>query len=428
VTGHGFFALGENCIRGALRVGRLVLVALVCGLLAAVAPAAANEPFRAWLELLWPEARDAGVSRATFDAAFRGVAPDLTLPDLILPGQTRPQGQDQAEFSKTPVDYLNPGQLERLAAHGRQLLTQHAATLARIEREIGVARQVVLGIWGRETAFGAHKSPHYAIRALATQAWLGRRKDMFRGELLHALKMLEDRVITVETMQSSCAAAMGLTQFMPSEFYSTAVDLDGDGRKDIWGSLPDALASAAMQLKQKGWVTGQPWGYEVRLPEGASCQLEGIPQGRPVREWVRLGLVRADGRAFEPARRDEQAFLVMPAGHQGPAFLAFENYLVIKRYNMSDLYVLFVGHLADRIAGGGEFRTPWRGLRQLPNREIEEIQDRLKTLGYEIEKVDGRAGMNTRNQIGAYQKASRMRVDCWPSEGVLAVLRQVVAR
>jgi hypothetical protein len=183
-----------------------------------------------------------------------------------------------------------------------------------------------------------------------------------------------------------------------------------------------------MQLKQKGWVSDQPWAHEVRLPDGGSCLLEGIPQGRPVREWVKLGLKRADGRAFEAARLDEQAFVVMPAGYQGPAFLAFENYLVIKRYNMSDLYVLFVGHLADRIAGRGNFRTPWRSLQQLPNRQIEEIQDRLKTLGYGIDKVDGRAGMNTRNQIGAYQKASGMKVDCWPSQGVLAALRQVVTR
>lgn len=391
-------------------------------------PVRADEKFRAFVEALWSEARAAGVSRATFDAAFRGVVPDLTLPDLVLPGQTRPLGKDQPEFSKTPVEYINPGQIERLAAQGRQLLTQHEATLARIEREIGVSRHVVLGIWGRETAFGAHKSPHYAIRALATQAYLGRRKDMFRVELLYALKMLEDRVIKAEAMKSSWAGAMGLTQFMPSEFYTTAVDLDGDGKKDIWDSLPDALASAAMQLKQKGWVTGQPWGYEVQLPKGGSCLLEGIPQGRPVREWVKLGLARADGRSFEPARLNEQAFLIMPAGHQGPAFLAFENYLVIKRYNMSDLYVLFVGHLADRIAGAGDFRTPWRSLRQLANRDIEEIQDRLKALGYDIEKVDGRAGMNTRNQIGAYQKASRMQVDCWPSESLLASLRRGVAR
>lgn len=410
------------------------MVAMVAGALAililAGAPAVgiASETFRRWVEELWPEARALGVSRGTFDAAFKDVTPDLTLPDLVLPGQKRPARDDQAEFSKTPVEYINPTQIGRLAAQGRELLAKHAATLGRIEHEIGVERHIVLAIWGRETAYGGHKVPHYAIQALATQAYLGRRKELFRNELLHALKMLEDRVISRNDMRSSWAGAMGLTQFMPSEFYSTAVDLDGDGKKDIWRSLPDALGSAAMQLKQKGWVTGQPWGYEVRLPNGASCLWEGTPQGRTVREWTQMGVARIDGQPFDAARIEEKAFLVMPAGHQGPAFLAFENYLVIKRYNMSDLYVLFVGHLADRIAGGGDFRTPWSSIRQLPNRDIGEIQERLKTLGYDVEKVDGRAGMNTRNQIGAYQKASRLPVDCWPSEAVLKALRQVASR
>jgi len=174
VKGHGFFALGGSRLsRSALRrVAALLLGLLVTG----TGPACADETFKTWVEALWPQAQAAGVSRGTFDAAFRGVVPDLTLPDLVLPGQTRPLGKDQAEFSKTPVEYLNPTQLERLAAQGRQLLAQHEATLVKIEREIGVARQVVLGIWGRETAFGAHKSAHYAIRALATQAYLGRRK------------------------------------------------------------------------------------------------------------------------------------------------------------------------------------------------------------------------------------------------------------
>jgi lytic murein transglycosylase len=398
--------------------------------LAALASGAAlaGPDFKRWTEDLWPEAQAQGVSRTTFDAAFRDVTPDLSLPDLVLPGQTKPAGRDQPEFSKTPVQYLDPAQITRLAAQGGQLLTQNAQTLARIEREIGVSRHIVLAIWGRETAFGSHKSPHYAIRALATQAYLGRRKDLFRTELLHALKMLEDRVITPAAMKSSWAGAMGLTQFMPSEFYTTAVDMDGDGRKDIWQSLPDALGSAAMQLKQKGWVTGQPWAYEVKLPEGANCLLEGIPQGRPVRDWVKMGVARMDGKPIEAARMQDQAFLIMPAGLRGPVFLAFENYLVIKRYNMSDLYVLFVGHLADRIAGGGEFRTPWASIKQLSNRDIEEIQEHLRKLGHDIEKVDGRAGMNTRNQIGAYQKASRMPIDCWPSETVLAALRKVGAR
>jgi lytic murein transglycosylase len=421
--------LGLGTARGGAPIGALLAAALAVVIATAVSVAAlADQDFRRWIEALWSEAKAVGVSRATFDAAFKDVLPDLSLPDLIRPGQKRPAGEDQAEFSKTPAQYLDQAQLERLAAQGRQLLARHAAIVARIEREIGVDRHVVLAIWGRETAYGGHKVGHDAIRALATQAYLGRRKELFRNELLHALKMLEDRVIARTEMRSSWAGAMGLTQFMPSEFYSTAVDMDGDGHKDIWRSLPDALGSAAMQLKQKGWVTGQPWGYEVRLPDKASCLWEGIPQGRPVREWSRLGVARADGKPFEPARADEQAFLVMPAGHQGPAFLAFENYLVIKRYNMSDLYVLFVGHLADRIAGGGDFRAPWNEVRQLPNRNIEEIQERLKTLGYDVEKIDGRAGMNTRNQIGAYQKASRMSVDCWPSEALLKALRQVAQR
>jgi lytic murein transglycosylase len=408
--------------------GRLRI--LCAAFLAALASGAAlaGPDFKRWTEDLWPEAQAQGVSRTTFDIAFREVTPDLTLPDLILPGQTKPAGRDQPEFSKTPVQYLDPAQITRLAAQGGQLLTQNAQTLARIEREIGVSRHIVLAIWGRETAFGAHKSPHYAIRALATQAYLGRRKDLFRTELLHALKMLEDRVITPAAMKSSWAGAMGLTQFMPSEFYTTAVDLDGDGRKDIWQSLPDALGSAAMQLKQKGWVTGQPWAYEVKLPDGANCLLEGIPQGRPVRDWVKMGVAHIDGKPIDAGRMQDQACLIMPAGLRGPVFLAFENYLVIKRYNMSDLYVLFVGHLADRIAGGGEFRTPWASIKQLSNRDIEEIQERLKKLGHDIEKVDGRAGMNTRNQIGAYQKASRMPIDCWPSETVLNALRKVAAR
>jgi lytic murein transglycosylase len=413
-----------NCAYAA--AATLVSAAMIMLVLAGAATA--SEAFRRWLEELWPEAKAMGVSRGTYDAAFKDVTPDLSLPDLVLPGQKRPANDDQPEFSKTPAEYINATLVDRLTTQGRALLAKHGSTLARIEREIGVDRHVVLAIWGRETAFGGYKLPHYAIRALATEAYLGRRKDLFRTELLHALKMLEDRAIAQSDMRSSWAGAMGLTQFMPSEYYTSAVDFDGDGKKDIWNSLPDALASAAMQLKQKGWITGQPWGLEVRLPDAASCLWEGLPQARPVREWQRMGVARADGKPFDTARLDETAFLVMPAVNQGPAFLAFENYLVIKRYNMSDLYVLFVGHVADRIAGGGDFRARWNNIQQLPNRSIEEIQERLKALGYNVEKVDGRAGMNTRNQIGTYQKASRMPVDCWPSEAVLKALRQVASR
>jgi lytic murein transglycosylase len=379
--------------------------------------------FRQFIEALWPEAEANGVSRATFDAAFRGVALDLTVPDLVLPGKTPSDVRGQAEFTRTPAQYLDAGHLARLADQAKALRVKHAATLEKIERALGVPGEVVLAIWGRESAFGAHRSPHYAIQALATQAFLGRRKDMFRVELIHALKMLEDGVRTRENMNASWAGAMGLTQFMPSEYYTLAYDLDGDGRKDIWTSVPDALASAANQLRAKGWVPGQSWGFEVRLPAGTTCRQEGPPHARTVREWATRGVVRAGGRAFPAQVLDAEAFILAPGGAHGPAFLALENFMVIKRYNMSDLYALFVGDLADRIGGAGMFEAPWAAVRQLSSRGIEEIQTRLQERGYAIAKVDGKAGMNTRALIGAYQYASRLKVDCWPSEGVLNHLR-----
>ncbi len=383
------------------------------------AQAQGPEAFRRFLEALWPEAQAMGVSRATFDQAIRGVEPDLGLPDLVIPGK---EVKGQAEFIKTPAQYLSASYLARLADQGKAQQTQHAAWLAKIEKELGVQRQFVLAIWGRETAFGSHRSTYYAIRALATQAYLGRRKDMFRTELIYALKMLQDGVRTRETLTSSWAGALGLAQFMPSEYYSLAYDLDGDGRKDIWSSIPDALGSAANQLRAKGWVPGQSWGYEVQLPKEVSCLLEGLDNARPLRDWVKLGVTRIGGD-FPDQSLDQQAFVLTPAGAHGPAFLALENFLVIKRYNMSDLYALFVGNLGDRIAGGGDFRTPWAEIKQLSAKGIEEIQDGLQRLGYAVAKIDGKAGMNTRALIGAYQKANSLKIDCWPTEALLTHVR-----
>jgi lytic murein transglycosylase len=408
-----------------LAAAGFVLCAILC--LAQVAHAQTSTDFRRFVDGLWPEAQAMGVSRAVFDDAFRGVVPDLTLPDLALPGHSL-DVKGQAEFTKTPAEYLNVSYLKRLAEQARAFEGKHKAALAKIERDLGVQRQFVLAIWGRETAFGTHRETRYAIQALATQAYAGRRKDMFRNELLHALKMLQSGVITREAMKSSWAGAMGLTQFMPSEYDTLAYDLDGDGRKDIWTSVPDALASAANQLRGKGWVVGQPGGYEVRLPKGTSCLAEGPQHAQPVRAWARLGVVRTRARAFDPAVLDANAFILTPAGAHGPAFLALENFLVIKRYNMSDLYALFVGDLGDRIAGDGGFETPWGSVRQLSATGIGAIQERLQKLGYPIEKIDGKAGMNTRALIGAYQKASGMNVDCWPSEAVLAHARSAAAR
>jgi hypothetical protein len=215
---------------------------------------------------------------------------------------------------------------------------------------------------------------------------------------------------------------MGLPQLMPSEFYTLAYDLDGDGHKDVWGSVADALGSAANQLRAKGWVPNQSWGYEVRLPRDISCLSEGPDNAKPVREWIKAGVVRVAGD-FPAHALDQQAFVLAPAGAHGPAFLALENFLVFKRYNMSDLYALFVGNLGDRMAGGGDFRTPWGDVRQLSAKGIEEIQGKLQVLGYAVAKIDGKAGMNTRSLIGAYQKANSLKIDCWPTEALLEHVR-----
>ena len=394
----------------------LLLIVLVVPL---QATAQGPDAFRRFLEALWPEAQAMGVSRAIFDSALRGVEPDLTLPDLMLPGR---EVKGQAEFTKTPAQYVSAAYLAKLAEQGKALQKQHAVWLDKIERELGVQRQFVLAIWGRETAYGSYRPTSYAIAALATQAYLGRRKDMFRTELIHALKMLQDGVRTRETMNASWAGAMGLTQFMPSEYYTLAYDLDGDGKKDIWASIPDALGSAANQLRAKGWVPNQSWGYEVRLPKDISCLMEGPDNAKPVREWVRLGVVPAVGQ-FPAYALDQSAFILTPAGAYGPTFLALENFMVLKRYNMSDLYALFVGNLGDRIASGGDFVVPWADIKQLPASGIEAIQKRLQELGYAVAKIDGKAGMNTRSLIGAYQKASGLKMDCWPTEALLNHVR-----
>ena len=407
---------------------RTIAVCAFCVLAALALPpkAAADAKLDAWLAALWPEAEAAGVSRATFDKALKGFTPDLKLPDLDIPGRPSNDARGQAEFTRAPAEYLDRAYLMRLAATGKDLLAKHKATLEKIERDLGVDRYSVLAIWGRETAYGHHKLGHDAITVVATQAYLGRRKELFRAELIAALRMLESGVPRA-LMRSSWAGAMGLTQFMPSEYFTHAHDLDGDGKTDIWHSVPDALASAASQLKGKGWVAGQTWGYEVRLTKEADCGYEGPTQARSIAEWAKLGLLRANGRPWTEQQLALEAYLMSPAGGYGPSFLVLENYKVIRRYNMSDLYAVFVGHLADRIAGGGDFVTPWGGTGPQKTRNIEEIQTRLTALGYDVEKIDGKVGSNTRKVIGLYERANGLRVDCWPSDAVLDHIRKAAA-
>ncbi len=391
-------------------------------LLLLIVSAHADAAFQQWLQTMWPPAHELGVARATFDAATRGLEPDLSLPDLALPGRLEQQPQ-QPEFVQTPAQYLREPTFVRLAAEGKKLTAQYHDTLARIEKQFGVPGNIVLAIWARETDYGGYKLPLDAIRTLATQTYVGKRKEFFQNEFLHALKMLQDGVPR-ENLRSSWGGAMGLTQFLPSEYYKYAVDFDGDGRADIWHSVPDALASAAKQLAGKGWQAGKPWAIEVRAPSSVDCTIAEPSHVMPVAEWLKRGYLAAYGRKLTAVELAAEASLLLPEGTYGPAFLTPKNYYVLKDYNFSDLYVLFVGHLSDLIAGGRAFEHPWSKNAQLRTKEVETMQQRLTALALYRDKIDGKAGMLTRAALGAYQKKNGLKVDCWPTAAVLDHMRR----
>src|SRR6201996_1270549 len=293
--------------RGALMramAARYFIVAVGLLFACSIAPAFADPAFQTFLQSLWPQAQDMGISRATFDNATRGLEPDLSLPDLVLPGRP-PAPERQAEFVQTPADYLKEPVIAGLAVQGKKLYDQYRSTLAAIERDFGVDPTILLAIWGRESDYGRARDSRSAIRVLATQAYLGKRKDKFRDEFLAALKMVDAGKVRLADMKSSWAGAMGLTQFMPSDYLKYAVDFDGDGRADIWNSVPDALASAAKQLVGEGWQRGVRWAYEVHPPADVDCTT-GVPQvTRPIGEWLKRGFVPAYGRKLSAAERAE---------------------------------------------------------------------------------------------------------------------------
>jgi lytic murein transglycosylase len=407
------------------RVFKLILGVLsIIGVVGFVSPArAADAGFTQFIASLWPEAQAAGVSRAVFDAQTRGLEPDYDLPDLILPGRPATGAPSQAEFVQVPADYLKEASIARLASEGQRLLQTYRPALTAIESRFGVPATIVLAIWGRETDYGRYTLPYDGLRVVATQAYVGRRKDQYRAEFILALKMIGDGEVARKDMRASWAGATGLTQFLPSEFYKHGLDFDGDGRRDIWQSVPDALASAAQQLANKGWQPGLRWAYEVRAPSNVDCTI-GVPEvTKPIGEWLRQGFVPVRGQQLSAAEQAQPASLLQPEGIYGPAFLATKNYFVIKEYNFSDLYVLFVGHLSDRMLGPRPFATPWSASTQLRSADVEAMQRHLTRIGLYADKIDGKAGMKTRAALGDYQKSAGLKVDCWPSEAVLRSIR-----
>ncbi len=405
-----------------IRLRTLVLVGLAFCTFGDGQARAADPAFTQFISSLWPEAKEQGVSRATFETETRGLEPDYKLPDLLLPGRPATGAPAQAEFVQVPADYLNEASISRLAAHGQKLIQQYRPALAEIERRFGIPGPIVLAIWGRETDFGRYTLPYDALRVLATQAYVGRRKDQYRTEFIMALKMLSDGVVSRRDLRASWGGAVGLTQFLPSEYYKHGVDLDGDGKVDLWHSVPDALGSAAQQLANKGWQGGVRWAYEVKPPANVDCTT-GVPEvKKPIAEWLRAGFVPVRGQRLSAAEQQQEASLLQPEGVYGPAFLTTANYFVIKEYNFSDLYVLFVGHLADRMTSPASFATPWAASQQLRTRDVEAMQKGLTRLGLYKDKLDGKAGMQTRAALGAFQKSAGLKVDCWPSEAVLQAI------
>jgi len=387
-----------------LRYLRLLLIALF-GLLAAridaqPRPTAGVTDFNAYVQRLWPEAAARGISRATFDAAFAG----LSLDERVAATTRR-----QPEYNSAVGVYVNQmASAARIAGAARKA-AEWSKTLDAVEQRYGVDRWIVLAIWGIETSFGASTGGFDVIRSLATLASIGYREAYFREELLAALAILQAGHVARDRMIGSWAGAMGQPQFMPSNFMSLAADFTGDGRKDIWGNVPDVLASIANYFRHWGWKPGLAWGYEVAIPHGFDHRRSRATFS----EWAALGVTRADGAAL-PGAGD--AILLLPSGTAGPAFLVTENFSVIRRYNISDSFALAAGHLADRARGAAPIRAAWpTNDPQLSREQRMALQRRLQQLGHTVNDFEGRIDFDLRDSIRIEQARHGMVPDGHPT-------------
>ena len=377
--------------------------------------------FQAWLQNdLWPEARSQGISKGIFRTALNGVTINWKLPDLVLPGQKPKVNRKQAQTEfRSPGRYFNENNIAPVVRSGRKLFAKHKTLLARLEKKYGVPGRILLAIWGRESAFGRAAIPHDVFQVLATKAFMSTRKKLFRKEVLAGLQILEKGYASRATMKSSWAGAMGQPQFLPSSYLEYAVDYDGDGKRNIWGSVPDTLASIANYLSKYGWERGRDWGYEAAIPKNVSCALEGPDQMRPIRDWTNVGVTRISGKAFPNSELGKRGSVLMPAGRAGPAFIATPNFYVIKKYNNSDLYALFVGNVADRIQYSDKpFVADFQPVSGLNRGNVMSIQNGLIKKGYDVGGADGLAGFKTRRSIGDWQQKHGLTATCFPDKGL----------
>ena len=404
--------------RAALGLGGMALLSACVGG-GGGAPAAAPEAFRAvpnpgfdaWVAGFRDRAAGRGISPAVLDAAFRRAG--------FLPGVVE-RDRNQTEFTRTTEDYLSIAASEERVSLGRQMMGRHGGVLRAVEDRYGVDRHIVAAVWGLESFFGTRRGEVPVISALATLAYDGRRGEFFESQLVAALKILQAGDITVDRMLGSWAGAMGHTQFIPTSYLAYAVDFTGDGRRDIWSDDPsDALASTAAYLSRSGWARGEPWLIEVRLPEGFSTALAGRGKGRATAEWAALGVRAAEGGSLPGGT----ASILAPAGAGGPGFMVWRNFNVILRYNNAENYAIGVGHLADRLAGGGPVRGSFPpDSSGLTKAQRQELQRRLTAAGHDTGGADGVIGGKTREAIMAYQRARGLEVTGEPSLALLRLL------
>jgi lytic murein transglycosylase len=390
------------------------MIALLAAILFAT-PAAAQTPdpearsFRAFIEQLWPLAQQKGVERATFERALSNVPYDVEVSGL---------SRKQPEYGRPVGDYVNSLVAPNRIKGGQSRIAEYRALLDAVEQKYGVPAQVLVAIWGIETSFGANQGGKSVIRSLATLAFLNYKGDFARDELLTALVILQQQHIPPERMIGSWAGAMGQPQFIPSSFLRWAVDFDRDGRRDLWTSVPDVLASIANYLREHGWQPGVPWGYEVIVPKGFDLR----KSRGDFREWVTLGFRRPDGRALPTSAKDE-AILFFPAGVRGPAFLVTANFNAIKTYNISDVYALAVLHLAERMAGAPAFAARWpEDDRQLSREDRMKIQVELQKQGYKVSNTQGMIDFDLRDNIREMQSKFGMTPDGHPTAEFLGRL------
>lgn len=379
-----------------------------------LAPDATHPEFEAWIKAFRLRALGLGITSETFNTAMRDLYYDATIIE---------RDRNQAEFTKTIWDYLDTAVSDARVANGQAALARWNDALTQIEEEYGVDKEVIVAIWGLESAYGTFRGGAPVINGLSTLAFDGRRASFFEGELIQALRILQSGDTTLERMRGSWAGAMGHTQFMPSSFQAHAVDFDGDGKRNIWENDPrDSLASTAAYLKHFGWTSGQPWGEEVQLRDGfdyanADRKLTMLPS-----EWGALGVVPRSGVVDD---RYGPASILLPGGARGAAFMIYSNFAVIERYNSADAYVIGVGHLSDRVAGGAGIQQSWpRELRALTQDEREELQERLTAAGFGPLTVDAKIGPLTVDAVRQFQRGKGITPDGYPSLDVLESLRQ----